>query len=98
MVFGMEITLSLKAVIGLLTPDTEVHPVSYSQRLQCHDIARKALRKQTVYQKRHYDIRATKRFLATGQAVWLYNPTRRVGVCFKLTCKWKGPYHHKKVR
>ena len=97
MVFGREITLPVEAFIGLPTPHTEVDPLSYSQRLQkslvqCHDIARKALRKSTVYQKRHYDIKARKRSFAVGQAVWLYNPTRRVGVCSKLTCKWKGPY------
>ncbi len=27
-----------------------------------------------------------------GQAVWLHDPARRVGVCSKLSDKWKGPY------
>ena len=28
--------------------------------------------------------------LASGQAVWLYEPSKRPGVCAKLTPKWKG--------
>lgn len=24
--------------------------------------------------------------------MWLYDASKKVGVCSKLTCKWKGPY------
>ncbi|CAG2228493.1 unnamed protein product [Mytilus edulis] len=27
-----------------------------------------------------------------GQLVWLNDPTRKIGVCSKLSAKWKGPY------
>ena len=27
-----------------------------------------------------------------GDLVWYYNPTRKKGVCSKLTSPWKGPY------
>ena len=37
-------------------------------------------------------MRARKQLLEPGHAVWLYNPTRRIGVCSKLNSKWKGPY------
>lgn len=31
-------------------------------------------------------------FFEESQAVWLYDASKKVGVCSKLTCKWKGPY------
>ena len=36
-------------------------------------------------------IKSSKCVLASGQAVWLYEPSKRPGVCAKLTPKWKGP-------
>jgi hypothetical protein len=98
MVFGRDVTLPVEAFIGSPNSSIEARdPESYCSQLQtvlvsCHTIARKSLRKNTAYQKRHYDIKAKKRSFSVGQAVWLYNPIRRIGVCSKLTCKWKGPY------
>jgi hypothetical protein len=100
MVFGREIRLPLSAVIP--RPDDVDHtssrePEGYLQELktvlqQAHEVARTNLKKSAVYQKKQYDVKATRRSLQKGQAVWLHDPTRRKGVCHKLTSKWKGPY------
>ena len=99
MVFGREVTLPVEAVVAVPREPvaTQVDTITYTQELKqslekVHDFARKSLRKSTVYQKRHYDLRARKRSFTVGQPVWLYNPVRRVGVCSKLTCNWKGPF------
>jgi hypothetical protein len=39
-----------------------------------------------------YDQGAKGRKLYLGLAVWLHDPTRKIGVCSKLLPKWKGPY------
>ncbi|WAR13277.1 hypothetical protein MAR_027457 [Mya arenaria] len=41
---------------------------------------------------RLYDLHAKKRHLQTGTAVWLYDNSRRHGICSKLSSAWKGPY------
>ena len=101
MVFGREIVLPLQAVIS--TPvdedpdqsltDTDQYISKLKNKLQeNHEIARKCLKKSAIYQKRHYDLKAKKRSFVPGQAVWAYEPLRKVGVCTKLTSPWKGPY------
>ena len=99
MMFGREVVLPMEAVIG--RPDDQstelVDPDAYVETLRltmqtAHEVARKSLKTNSNYQKRHYDLKARKQSLEPGQPVWLYNPSRRVGVCSKLTSKWKGPY------
>ena len=98
MVYGKEIMLPLQAVIPTPKEETEQIEVnefveSLKERLQtAHETARKNLKKSNIYQKRHYDLKAKKRSLQAGQAVWVYEPTRKIGVCQKLTSKWKGPF------
>jgi hypothetical protein len=60
--------------------------------IKSHILARKHLKQNSEYQKRHYDLKAVKRTLQVGQPVWLYDASKKVGVCHKLTSKWKGPY------
>ena len=55
-------------------------------------MARKHLKKNSDYQKKYYDTKAKRRDFEEGQPVWLYDASKKVGVCSKLTCKWKGPY------
>ena len=72
----------------------------YFSRLQTnmfkvHDVTRANLGKAAIYQNGYYDThgrRAHMRHLEAGQLVWLYEPTRKVGVCHKLINKWKSPY------
>ena len=58
---------------------------------QVHQLALTNLKKSAIYRKRHYDIKSSKRVLAPSQAVWLYEPSKRPGVCAKLAPRWKGP-------
>ena len=98
MVFGHEIVMPIEAVVGKpIREDVITNVPDYIENLQdalveVHDHARRCLHKVAEYQKRHYDLRAKKRSMREGQPVWLYNPNRRIGVCTKLTSKWKGPY------
>ncbi|VDI00629.1 Hypothetical predicted protein [Mytilus galloprovincialis] len=82
-------------------PDTEIQenrsPDDYVAHLQNklkenHAFARKALKKVSIYQKKRYDLNAKKRIFKRGEAVWIYDPIRKKGVCSKLTPKWKGPF------
>ena len=57
-----------------------------------HILTRKHLKQNSEYQKRHYDLKAVKRTLQVGQPVWLYDASKKVGVCHTLTSKWNGPY------
>ncbi|CAC5420431.1 Transposon Ty3-I Gag-Pol polyprotein,Transposon Ty3-G Gag-Pol polyprotein [Mytilus coruscus] len=99
MLFGREVTLPLQAMIP--EPDTEIQenrsPDDYVAHLQNklkenHAFARNALKKVSIYQKKRYDINAKKRYFKRGEAVWIYDPIRKKGVCSKLTPKWKGPF------
>ena len=98
MMLGRNVTLPLQAVVSkpACESDDEVEPDEYITELQdrmcrVHALARGNLKKSADYNKHHYDIRAQKRVMEKGQAVWLYDNTRKVGVCQKLTSKWKGP-------
>lgn len=103
MLFGREVVLPMQAVLGRPMTDDEEHtidPDDYIARtrkklVQVHDQARLALKKNAEYRKLYYDTRgkqAVLRDFKVGQAVWLHDPARRVGVCSKLSDKWKGPY------
>ena len=101
MVFGRDIVLPMEAVIGRpFSPEqadgavqVEEHISKIQDRLEtAHRIARRHLKVNSEYQKRHYDIKAKKRSLFPGQAVWLADPTRKKGVCTKLSPRWKGPF------
>lgn len=97
MMLGREVTLPMQAVTSRPHSEGWEDVDDYIEKLQeklklTHELARRSIRQQACYQKRHYDLRAKKRSLAAGQAVWLHDPTRKVGVCHKLTCPWKGPF------
>eukprot|EP00105_Crassostrea_gigas_P027986 XP_011449494.1 PREDICTED: uncharacterized protein LOC105343721 [Crassostrea gigas] len=99
MMLGRNVTLPLEAVIGKppIEADSETEVSQYIEELQrtlndVHTIARKHLKKSTEYNKRHYDLKAKKHLMERGQPVWLYDNTRKIGVCPRLTSKWKGPY------
>ena len=95
MMLGRNVTLPLEAVVGKPphpTEDRDVEPDEHIERLQktlrdVHDLARKNLKKNADYNKRYYDIRAEKQLLDRGEPVWLYDNTRKVGGCQKLTTK-----------
>ena len=98
MMLGRNITLPMEAVIPRPESDEQAPEIEeYIQNLQermtkDHTLARKNLKQNSDYQKRHYDLKAVKREFRIGQAVWLYDASKKVGVCHKHTSKWKGPY------
>lgn len=59
---------------------------------QIHELGREKLKQSVKYQKKHYVIGARKKYYKEGQAVWLHDTSRKVGVCQKLAHRWKGPY------
>ena len=100
MMLGRNITLPMEAVIPkpvesdeIDAPEIDEYIVSLQNRLAAsHELARKHLKQNSDYQKRHYDLKAFKRDFSVGQPVWLYDASKRMGVCHKLTSRWKGPY------
>lgn len=100
MMLGRNITLPMEAVIPRPmetcesdTPGIDDYVINLQERMnKSHILARKHLKQNSEYQKRHYDLKAVKRTLQVGQPVWLYDASKKVGVCHKLTSKWKGPY------
>ncbi|CAG2240875.1 unnamed protein product [Mytilus edulis] len=97
--FGREVTLPLQAVIPMPSPAQdyatckEDFVIDLQNRLQTvHELARKNLKNKVQYQKKYYDVKSKKRMFKVGQLVWLNDPTRKIGVCSKLSAKWKGPY------
>ena len=42
--------------------------------------------------KRKYDIKSNLREFRVGEAVWLFDPTRKVGLNTNLQRPWKGPF------
>ena len=99
MVFGREIILPLQALIPL--PEKDTSHMDSSTDYVCHlknkleenyKIARKSLNKAAICQKRRYDLKAKKNNFSKGQLVWIYDPSRKIGRCPKLTSRWKGPY------
>jgi hypothetical protein len=59
---------------------------------KAHEVARKHLKTAATHQKQTYDHKAGKSALEEGQAVWLWDPSRKRGVCPKLTSNWKGVF------
>ena len=102
MMLGRNITLPMEAVVPRpVESDDDVDDPpeidNYVMKLQekmvkSHTLARGHLKQNSEYQKRHYDLKAAKREFKIGQPVWLYDTSKKVGVCHKLTSKWKGPY------
>jgi hypothetical protein len=59
---------------------------------EVHELARKYTKRNVLYQKKQYDLHAKKVQYSPGQLVWLYDHTRKKGICQKLKSKWRGPY------
>ena len=95
MMLVWNVKLPLEAVVGKPphpTDDHDVEPEEHIERLQktlrdVHGLARRNLKNNAYYNKRYYDIRAEKQLLDRGEPVWLYDNTRKVGGCQKLTTK-----------
>lgn len=99
LMLGREVSLPLTALVA--TPaEEDGEAVGYDQYVEhtqaisrkAHEVARRHLRKSATHQKQSYDQKAGKSALCKGQPVWLWDPSRKRGVCPKLTSSWKGPF------
>ena len=97
MMLGREVRLPIDMVLGP-SPDEPVENIGlYAEDLQCnlwqvHNLARKAMINAGDRQKRQYDVRANVKSYKKGDAVWLHDPTKRVGTSPKLKLPWVGPF------
>ena len=99
LMLGRELPLPSHLLVGSPEPVEKyqnVHEYAtklHSKMQKCHEEARMNSSKGMRYQKKQYDRRANRRTLHTGQIVWLYNPTKRIGVSPKLQIRWEEkPY------
>ena len=99
LLFGREMRLPIHMLTGdpnLADDDLDGYE-TYVDELKgkmkaAHEIARKTMKKNMKLYKDRYDARALPRALEVGQAVWVYKPYRKKGVCPKLQCKWDKVY------
>ena len=98
MVLGRNVVMPLEAIVprpkdNSEAPETNEYVLKLQESLaKVHELARNCLKQNANYQKKYYDSKAEVRKFYEGQPVWLYDASKKVGVCSKLTCKWKGPY------
>lgn len=98
MVLGRNVVMPLEAIgprpkDNSEAPETDEYVLKLQENLaKVHELARNCLKQNSNYQKKYYDSKAEVRKFYEGQSVWLYDASKKVGVCSKLTCKWKGPY------
>jgi len=96
MVLGKNIVLPSQLVTGM-TKGSELRADNYvaqniEKMSQIHDKARACLKKNAKYRKKYYDRNAKARSFASGDKVWMHDPTKKISVCSKLSKKWLGPY------
>ena len=96
MMFGRELTLPVDMTLGRPIRDDRLCATEHAYHLEqklldIHDFARKHLDISSESMKRKYDIKTYKIPYKVGDAVWYYNPKRKVGFNPKLQRPWKGP-------
>lgn len=98
MMLGRE--LPMPSHLEFKSPELEGgrEPVDYVKELEgvfleTHEVARANLRGAFRRQKEHYDRTSNHYDLSVGEEVWLFNPTRKIGVSPKLSAPWEErPY------
>ena len=97
MMLGREVLLPLDLVIGQAEP-TGSSTTEYADRLgeqmeRIHQFACQHLKLSSDRQKRNYDHRPVNQHRYNrGDAVWLYSPQKKKGICPKLMRYFDGPY------
>ena len=96
MMLGREITLPVDLMLPPPIPD-EMPEQEYvadvrEKLLIVHENAREKLGLAAERQAKLYDRNTVQRKFIVGDWVWLYDASRRRGVCPKLTPNWKGPF------
>jgi len=97
MMLGREVLLPLDLVIGQAEP-TGSSTTEYADRLgeqmeRIHQFACQHLKLSSDHQRRNYDHRPVNQHRYNrGDAVWLYSPQKKKGICPKLMRYFDGPY------
>lgn len=99
MMFGHEIRLPIDLLFGQPERESEeqMYGSQYANELrdkldEVHEFARSRMKIASDAMKRKYDIKSNLREFSVGEAVWLFDPTRKVGLNPKLQRPWKGPF------
>ena len=97
MILGSEALLPLDLVIGQAQPtgkSTTEYTAKLSEQMErTHQFARKHLKLSSDHQKRNYDhCPVNQHQYNRGDAVWLYSPQKKKGICTKLVWHFDGPY------
>ena len=96
MMFGRELTLPVDMTLGRPIREDRLCATEHAYQLEqklldIHEFARKHLNISSESMKRRYDVKLHKLHYDVGDAVWYYNPKRKVGFNPKLQRPWKGP-------
>ena len=96
MMFGRELTLPVDMTLGRPIREDRFCATEHAYQLEqklldIHEFARKHLNISSESMKRRYDVKLHKLHYDVGDAVWYYNPKRKVGFNQKLQRPWKGP-------
>ena len=97
MMLGREALLPLDLVIGQAEStgkSTTEYAAKLSEQMErTHQFARQHLKLSSDRQKRNYDHRPVNEHQHNrGDAVWLYSPQKKKGICPKLMRHFDGPY------
>ena len=98
MMLGRELPMPSHLLVATPDQKEEKKDVKYIEELQrkfteVHALAREKLKKSHIHQKKYYDRTSTRSDWQAGTAVWLFNPTKRVGRSPKLMTFWEEtPY------
>ena len=98
MMFGRGIRLPVDLLYGRPESGEDYSDATtYADKLRerlarVHRYAREHLKIESDRQKLSYDHRLCSRVFNPGDAVWFYNPRRRVGFCPSLQRPWEGSF------
>ena len=99
MTFGHEIRLPIDLLFS--QPERETEESRYGSQYvnqlsdkmnEVHEFARSRLKIASDAMKKNYDIKSNLFEFQVGDAVWFYDPVRKVGLSPKLQRPWKGPF------
>ena len=96
MMLGRELPLPVDMTLCRPIRDDRLCATEHAYQLEqklldVHDFARRHLNISSESMKRRYDVKTYKIPYKVGDAVWYYNPKRKVGFNPKLQRPWKGP-------
>ena len=96
MMLGREVLLPLDLVIGQAEPNEDSNETEYAAKLseqmyRIHQFPRQHLKMSSDRQTKNYDHRPVNQHRYNrGDAVWLYSPMRKKGICPKLMRHFHG--------